>query len=155
MEDGVEIGEKIIESAIEIFSTMVMLEISVNGDPMSKLPPLTESISGVIGLAGTHKGVLAIHIPDKVAMAITASFLGVVIDEINEDVEDAVGELANMLGGNVKSILSENGRDIDLSLPSTIRGQQYDFQPTREAERIIIPFRCEAGEFAIELQLEK
>lgn len=150
-----EINQKIIESAKEIFSTMVMMEISVNGDTMVTLPPLSESISGVIGLAGTHKGVLAIHIPNNVAMAITASFLGMEVGEINEDVEDAVGELANMLGGNVKTILSENGRDIDLSLPTTIRGQQYDFQPTKEAVRIIIPFRCDTGEFAIDLQLEK
>ena len=88
-------------------------------------------------------------------MTITSSFLGMDVDVINEDVEDAVGELANMLGGNVKSLLSENGRDIDLSLPSTITGQQYDFQPTSDAERIIIPFRCDAGEFTIDLQLEK
>jgi chemotaxis protein CheX len=151
----VEISDKIIESAKEIFSSMVMMEISVNGDSMIKSEPLIESISGVIGLAGTHKGVLAIHIPNKVAMAITSSFLGMDVDEINEDVEDAVGELANMLGGNVKSILSENGRDINLSLPSTITGKQYDFQPTKEAERIIIPFRCDAGEFTVDLQLEK
>jgi chemotaxis protein CheX len=151
----VEISEKIIESAKEIFSSMVMMEISVSGDNMTKSVTLIESISGVIGLAGTHKGVLAIHIPNKVAMAITSSFLGMDVDEMNEDVEDAVGELANMLGGNVKSILSENGRDINLSLPSTITGQQYDFQPTKEAERIIIPFRCDAGEFTIDLQLEK
>ncbi len=150
-----ELSEEIIESAKEIFSTMVMMEIAVNGEMTSKSVALHESISGVIGLAGTHKGVLAIHIPNKVAMAITSAFLGMDVDEINEDVEDAVGELANMLGGNVKSILSANGRDISLSLPSTITGQDYDFQPTKEAERIIIPFRCDAGEFAIDLQLEK
>lgn len=149
-----DINDKIIESAKEIFSTMVMMEITVNGDFLAGSIPLNDSISGVIGLAGTYKGVLAIHMPNKVAMAITGSFLGMDVEEMNEDVEDAVGELANMLGGNVKAILSENGRDIDLSLPSTIIGKQYDFQPTREAERVIIPFVCEAGEFAIDLQLE-
>jgi chemotaxis protein CheX len=151
----VEISEKIIESAKEIFSSMVMMEIFVDGDHTTEIVPLTESISGVIGLAGTHKGVLAIHIPNKVAMAITSSFLGMDVDEINEDVKDAVGELANMLGGDIKSILSDNGRDIALSLPSTITGQQYDFQPTKEAERIIIPFKCDTGEFTIDFQLEK
>mgnify|MGYP002632831947 CR=1 FL=1 len=150
-----DISEKIIESAKEIFSTMVMMEITVSGDNKTESLPMTESISGVIGLAGTHKGVLAIHIPNKVAMAITSSFLGMDVDEINADVADAVGELANMLGGNVKSILSENGRDINLSLPSTITGQQYDFQPTNDVERVVIPFRCGAGEFAIDFQLEK
>jgi chemotaxis protein CheX len=154
-EQGVDLSEKIIESAKEIFSTMVMMDISVSGDHLSKSVPMTESISGVIGLAGTHKGVLAIHIPNRVAMAITGSFLGMEVLAINEDVEDAVGELANMLGGNVKAILSENGRDISLSLPTTICGRQYDFQPAKDAERIIIPFRCEAGEFAIDFQLEK
>jgi chemotaxis protein CheX len=83
----VEISNKIIESAKEIFSTMVMMEISVNGDQMESSILLTESISGVIGMAGTNKGVLAIHIPNKVAMAITSSFLGMDVAELDDDVK--------------------------------------------------------------------
>ena len=150
-----DISEKIIESTSEIFSSMVMMEITVNGEVRNSMPSLTDSITGVIGLAGTHKGVLAIHFPNSVAMAITGSFLGMDVEEVNEDVEDAVGELANMLGGSVKSILSDKGRDIDLSLPTVISGASYDFQPRREVERLVIPFHCDAGEFAVELELEK
>lgn len=134
---------------------MLMMEISADMETNTKLHPLIDSISGVIGLAGTHKGVLAIHIPHKVAIAITSSFLGMDVEEINSDVEDAVGELANMLGGNVKSILSENGRDINLSLPTTISGKHYDYQTNKDAETIVIPLTCETGQFTIELQLEK
>ena len=147
--------ERIIEAAKEIFSSMLMMEISEVEDSDTRHQPLIDSISGVIGLAGTHKGVLAIHIPHKVAIAITGSFLGMDVEEINSDVEDAVGELANMLGGNVKSILSEKGRDINLSLPTTISGQHYDYQTNKDAETIVIPFDCETGQFTIELQLEK
>lgn len=150
-----QLNDKIIESTAEIFSTMVMMEVSVRGEVADDLLPLQNSITGVIGLAGTHKGVLAIHCPNEVAMAITGSFLGMEVDEINEDVEDAVGEIANMLGGSVKSILSDNGRDIDLSLPSIIRGESYEFQPTRDVDRFVIPFECDAGKFAVELELEK
>ncbi len=150
-----DIQDKIIESAQEIFSTMVMMDITASGDSLATLGPLTDSISGVVGLAGTHKGVLAIHIPSKVAIAITSSFIGMDVEEINEDVEDAVGELANMLGGNVKSILSEKGKDINLSLPTTIVGEKYEFQPTKDSDKCIIPFQCDTGEFYIELQLEK
>lgn len=134
---------------------MVMMELAVNGEIRDCMEPLTNSITGVIGLAGTHKGVLAIHFPITVALAITSSFLGMDVDEMNEDVEDAVGELANMLGGSVKSILSAKGRDIELSLPSVISGENYDFQPTREVDRVVIPFKCDAGEFSVELELEK
>lgn len=150
-----ELREKIFESVKEIFTTMVMMDVAAGGEIPKEKIPLTESISGIIGLAGTHKGVLAIHLPHRVAMAITSSFLGMDVDEINSDVEDAVGELANMLGGNVKSILSENGRDINLSMPTTISGKQYDFQSKKDAESVVIPCRCDAGEFIIELQLEK
>ena len=150
-----ELRERIIESAQEIFSSMLMMEISAIEVSTATVLPQIDSITGVIGLAGTHKGVLAIHLPHQVAIAITSSFLGMDVDEINADVEDAVGELANMLGGNVKSILSEKGRDINLSLPTTISGKHYDYQPNRDAERIIISFQCVAGHFTIELQMEK
>lgn len=151
-----ELQTRLIEAAQEIFSTMVMIEISLRkADDVSGDISLTDSISGIIGLAGTYKGVLAIHLPNQVAMGITSSFLGMDVESINEDVEDAVGELANMLGGNVKGILSERGRDIDLSLPSTVKGKQYNFQPTKEVDRYIVPFTSEVGEFVVELQLEK
>jgi len=134
---------------------MVMMDVSVSEEANEELKVLENTISGVIGLAGTHKGVLAIHFPHKVACAITTSFLGMDVEEINEDVEDAIGEIANMLGGNVKSILSENGRDIDLSLPSTISGKEYVFQTIKSAERTEIPFKVETGNFIVEIQLEK
>lgn len=155
MKEVVELREKIIESAKEIFSSMLMMEISPMEKNEKETHPLVDSISGVIGLAGTHKGVLAIHLPHNVAIAITSSFLGMDVEGINSDVEDAVGELANMLGGNVKAILSEKGRDINLSLPTTISGSNYDYQSNKDAERIFITFRCEPGQFTIELQLEK
>ena len=108
----------------------------------------------MVGLAGTHKGVLAVHIPHKVAMAITSSFLMMDVDEINEDVHDAVGEIANMIGGNVKTILSEKGGDIDLSLPSTITGSQYSFQSEKEVDKVIIDFDTGNGHFLVEMDLE-
>ena len=146
---------KIIESTKEIFSAMIMMDISVAETVAREGNSLENSISGIIGLAGLHKGVLAIHLPNVVAMAITGNFLGMEVEEVNEDVEDAVGELANMLGGNVKTILSERGRDIELSMPTTITGTHYDFQTSKNAERYVIGFVCDAGNFMVELQLEK
>jgi chemotaxis protein CheX len=151
----VDIKNKIIESTQEIFSSMVMMEIAVVESPGADQGSQRDGISGIIGLAGTHKGVLAIHIPAVVAMAITGSFLGMEVEQINEDVEDAVGELANMLGGNIKTILSQNGRDIELSLPTTISGQNYDFQTAKDVEVTRLDFATDSGTFTVELQLEK
>ena len=153
-EGGVEIQDKMIEATREIFSSMVMMDIAVN-EVMEDHGPLNDTITGMIGLAGTHKGVLAIHLPYSLAMAITSSFLVMDVKEINEDVHDAVGEIANMLGGNVKTILSEKGRDIDLSLPSTISGSQYSFQSDKAVDKVIIEFDTGNGTFMVEMDLEK
>ncbi len=147
--------EQIVDATVEIFTSMVMMDVSVSPSQKTDYGTLEDTITGVIGLAGTHKGVLAVHIPHPVAYAITSNFLGIDIDEINEDVEDAIGEIANMLGGNIKSILSEKGRDIDLSLPSTVSGKEYGFQTIKGAEKIIITFDSDSGQFIVELQLEK
>ena len=63
-----------------------MMDVSVGEENVEDSGPLHETITGLIGLAGTHKGVLAIHIPHPVAMAITSNFLGMDISEINADV---------------------------------------------------------------------
>jgi len=142
------------DSVNEIFSTMVMMEVVAGERLKGDANPLQSAITGMIGLAGTHKGMLAIHLPTDLAMTITSNFLGLDVEEINEDVQDAIGELANMLGGNLKSILSENGRDIKLSLPSTISGEEYRFHSHDEGESILLPFTVEDQRFLVELRLE-
>jgi chemotaxis protein CheX len=152
----VDIAEKIVAATAEIFDTMVMMNVTP-GKPMSaKNTTLESSITGMIGLAGLYKGVLAIHVPDPVAISITTNFLGIEVAEMNEDVQDAIGELTNMLGGSVKAILSANGRDIELSLPSTIAGAKYTFKCKDDADLFLLPFAVDGvHEFFIELQLEK
>lgn len=155
MNSFAEVSDKIIESTKEIFTSMVMMEIEVAGPPMESIGPLSQSITGMVGLAGVHKGVLAIHIPNQVAFDITGSFLGMEVSEINADVQDAIGEIANMLGGNLKTILSDKGKDIQLSLPSTISGDQYNFTSQAEVDQIILPFKAPSGTFFVEVELER
>lgn len=149
-----DIADRLVESVNEIFTGMVMMDIELLEKPTEKLGQLTNSITGMIGLAGIHKGVIAIHIPNNVAMTITSNFLGLEVDEVNEDVQDAIGEIANMLGGSFKAILSDKGKDIQLSLPSTISGEEYVFNAAEEGDFIVLSFRSAEGDFHIEVELE-
>ena len=149
-----EIQDKMIDATKEIFSTMIMMEISLE-EVLVEHGPLNDTITAMIGLAGKRKGVLAVHFPYTVAMAITSSFLMMDVTEMNDDVHDAMGEIANMLGGNVKTILSENARDIDLSMPSTIAGSEYSFQSDKDVEKVIVKFGTDKGTFMVEMDLER
>ena len=148
-------AQDIADSTQEIFSSMVMLEVSP-GEPFVRASSkLTHSISGIIGLAGSVKGMLAIHLPDKAALAITTAFLGMDVEEIDEDVCDAIGELANMLGGSMKTILDPEGSNIQLSMPSAVHGEEYAVDCLADAESVTVPFAFDGQTFLVELQLSQ
>jgi chemotaxis protein CheX len=150
----VDLQKSITDATTEIFETMIMLDISA-GDPLKeKINNFKCSVSGVIGLAGSCKGILAIHLPDKVAMAITGSFLGMDVTEVDDDVTDAIGELANMVAGNIKMILDEAGNNVTLSIPSCVHGEEYTMDTVSDSERVVIPFDIESGQFLVELQIK-
>ena len=146
-------AQHISESTQEIFSSMIMLEVKP-GEPFNRNKSmLTNSISGIIGLAGNTKGLLAIHLPVNVALAVTTAFLGMDVDEIDEDVRDAIGELANMLGGSIKSAIDPKGSEIQLSMPSSISGEEYSIDCIADAQEITVPFELNGATFLVELQI--
>lgn len=145
----------IVDSTVEIFSTMLMMEVSAQPSLAERIKIHQDSVSGIIGMAGIYKGMLAIHAPAPVAMAITGNFLGLEVGEVNDDVKDAMGELANMLAGCIKAKLSDNSKDIQLSIPSSVCGDSYslDYQPKSGSS--MVPFESGDGLFLVELQLEQ
>lgn len=150
-----EYAKIIIESTREIFSSMIMLEVT-SGDPFQRgHEKLNNSISGLVGLAGTIKGMLAIHLPDQTAITVTSAFLGMGVEEIDEDVRDAIGELANMVAGNIKSALDPKGSDIKLSMPSAVYGEEYSVDCLAHAQSITVPFELEGKTFLVELQIRE
>jgi len=149
----VEHAQHIIDATQDIFSSMIMLEVAAAEAFVRNNHKLINSISGIIGLAGTTKGMLAIHMDNAAALAVTAAFLGMDVEEIDDDVRDAIGELANMLAGSIKSILDPAGSDIKLSMPSAIYGEDYSVDCLAGAQAVCVPFTFDGLGFLVELQL--
>jgi chemotaxis protein CheX len=82
------------------------------------VPAPEETVSAWVQITGPWCGVVVVTCDEPTAVALTECLLRarppVVIE--TEDVEDALGELANVLGGNVKSLLPEPS---SLGLPQT------------------------------------
>ncbi|UFS72320.1 chemotaxis protein CheX [Geomonas sp. RF6] len=145
----------VINATKEVFNTMVMMELQ---DSYPLKEPVTSfhcSVTGMVGLAGTYTGILSIHCPKPFALRITSNMLGMDVDDVGEDVNDALGEIANMLGGYVKQILSKGGLDINLSIPTVIAGEDYTINSMSESECVIIPFINEGERFLVGLKLQK
>jgi len=145
----------VISATKEVFETMVMLTLE---DSYPLKEPVTSfhcSVTGMVGLAGTYTGILSIHCPRTLALLITSNMLGMDVEEVGEDVNDALGEIANMLGGYVKQILSKGGLDINLSIPTVISGEDYTVSSMADSDCVVIPFITENERFLVGLKLEK
>jgi len=137
------------------FSTMVMLDVV--DEPPLDAPVLTfhETVTSMVGLAGSHSGILAIHCPKKLALMVTSNMLGMEVTDVDEDVNDAMGEIANMVGGDVKHIFSPKGADINLSIPTVIYGSDYALESVSNAESLVMPFVCGEERFLLSFKIGK
>ncbi|QXE89050.1 chemotaxis protein CheX [Geomonas subterranea] len=150
-----EVRKTIADITKGVFSTMVMLDV-VDEPPLEE-PVLNfhETVTSMVGLAGSHSGILAIHCPKKLALLVTSNMLGMDVTEVDDDVNDAMGEIANMVGGDVKHIFSPKGADINLSIPTVIYGNDYALESISSAESLVMPFVCGEERFLLSFKIGK
>lgn len=146
------IGAEIGQATQEIFGTMIFMDVEQLLDNQSEDSAASSNISSMIGLGGEIRGLLSIHFPEKVALGITSSFLGMDVESINEDVKDAVGEIANMVAGNLKIFFKDNNIQTELAIPTTVIGKSLRTSGLAGAERKQVFFQTADGVFAIELK---
>ena len=86
------------------------------------------------------------------ASGFTSEFLGETIPfEETEDIADAVGELSNMIAGDVKSKLSDQGIKTQISLPNVICGTNLSVLSNRDHPAIVTRFSSSWGDFWVEV----
>lgn len=149
-----DLSNSISKATVEIFQTMLMMD-AVPGEPLAeRVGSFKNSVSGIVGLAGPSKGTLAIHIPEQTALKITSSFLCMDVEQIDDDVKDAIGELANMVAGGFKYHLPDKGQSTQLSIPSVISGRGYTCEAIGSHSRLVVAFETPAGPFLTELLIK-
>ena len=145
----------VIDATKDVFSTMVMMDPTDDYPLKDPIHRFQCSITGMVGFAGIYSGVISIHCPVALALQITSSMLGMECEEVNEDLNDAIGEIANMLGGSVKQVLSKGGMDAKLSIPTVISGEDYTVNSLSDIDCVVIPFRVNDNRFLVGLTLKK
>lgn len=146
MESRIEQIDQFTREAVqEVFQTMLSME--VNPEPPCPLVADPEGqIVGSVGFIGEATGFICIYAGVRFARVITSRLLGLAEKEIKttEMVDDAIGELSNMVVGNVKSRLCDNGALCTLTIPSVVRGQDLSVKGAADVSRRTIGFQnCE------------
>lgn len=127
----------------EVFRSMVSMELSAEEVPASLQLDPEGQIIGSVGFAGDATGIIYLYAGLGFAKVITSRMLGIELSEVDpgDMVNDAIGELSNMVVGYVKSRLCDSGLPCTLTIPSVVRGQQLSVEGSCRIARIVIGFR--------------
>lgn len=146
----------LVSDVRDVFITMVGVE-DLNHLPqqMEVTTHFKECLTAMVGLAGTYNGLVSVHLPWPLAISLTSLMLGMEVTEIDDDVNDAMGEIANMIAGSFKQHLSKGGSDIHLSTPSVVNGSDYMVSSGSSIENITLKFAINEDWFLVSLSIEE
>ena len=123
MDSSELIKDSIWKSASETFATMIFLPIEKVDDTDGEGDAVSSLIC-TITFTGSLQGVFAIRCAAATAEKIARGMLiSEPDDELSEsDICDALGEVANMVIGGIKTRVSEVVGEMHISIPTVIRG---------------------------------
>jgi chemotaxis protein CheX len=140
-------------TTMNVFKTMFQVDVQP-GKPGLKTEPFVHSdISAIIGFSGEAQGSIAISFPKLTALKVVSAMLGTTIKVFDRDVSDAIGELVNIVAGNVKTEIPEF--KLSISLPQVVVGMEHVLSSQASVATIVVPFTSSMGNFTIEVGLKK
>jgi chemotaxis protein CheX len=138
--------EMLAQTVESVFITMMNLEV-VPGERVWS--PSQDQLTSAVHLSGIWNGALLLECNRRQACQFAGRFLSMDPPEaVNDDVRDVLGELANMIGGNMKSAMATG---LTLSMPSVTDGNDYGVRVCGSEVQDRIAFDCDDGPFWVTL----
>jgi chemotaxis protein CheX len=104
-------------------------------------------VTGCIQVTGAWQGAVKLECSGSLARRIAAIMLSIdTRDVTGDEINDAVGELTNIIGGNVKALLPEPS---ELSMPAVTEGTDYLFSLPGSHPLAQMSFSCEGKPFEV------
>jgi chemotaxis protein CheX len=129
--------------AKEVFQIMLQTELA-DLPNVAELTPAGD-VTAMVGLAGALCGVMTIRCGSKTAEKITGRMLGSVGAVDPKDVPDAIAEICNMVAGNFKSKITQLAEHCMLSVPTVIRGDDYEMVTMSDGDQITVGMTYETA----------
>ena len=139
-------GKLLVESVVSIVSTVCKVQ-PVLSAPQPQANGGGEKISGIVSLMGNADMTMFLGLSPETATVFAARFAGFAIPFESPDMADAVGELTNMVAGDLKIRLDRCAIKVNISIPTVFRGQ--DLSVTTPSWELIKEhsFTTECGSF--------
>ena len=130
-------ADALLEGAQEVFETMMFMTV----ERCSEAEGIDgEAILGSITFTGDIEGCVSICCSEHCAKTIAVNMLALEPDEevSKDDTMDAMGEVANMVMGAVKTRVADSVGDLQVSIPSVVSGSALTSSMGDDAQEIEI-----------------
>lgn len=142
----------------KVLETQAQLPLTP-GKPYLRKPSerIPMEIAGVISLTCTEfTGSITICFRAEVFLRIYEKMVGEKHEEIGPEIEDAAGELLNIIFGQAKTVLNDvKGYTLEKALPTILVGDRLKLHHQSRNPAIVLPFESEAGAFHLEILVDK
>lgn len=139
-----------IEAVDTVFTTMLDVKPKRKGLKVSDGKAKEAVITSLVGFSGQVSGVVVLRFPPPTALSLAGRMLGAELTEMNDEVTDAVAELANMVAGSAKAKF-QHDPPLELGLPTVVDGTSYQLRYPSKSVWLEVPFSSGAGDFTMEV----
>ena len=147
-----DLGELVRAATCDVCSTMLDLELEAVTPYQNPHPLAQGEVTALIGIAGDQQGFVSVHCTRSQAQQLTARLLGEADPITDSDaILDAMGELVNMVAGNVKSGYAERGT-LQISLPTVVMTPKSEIR-VKASYSVVVDFEGPIGRFCVEVML--
>ena len=148
---NVELINPFLTATVNVIKTMAFTDVKPGKPFIKKDSQATGDVSAVIGITGQSEGSLSVSFTEPCICNIVSNMFGESITSVNHEVEDAVGEITNMISGDARRELSEKNIMLKAAIPSVITGTGHTIKHMTKGPVIVIPFSTDSGDFAVEV----
>jgi len=142
----------VLVSIINILGTMANMQAKPGKPSLKSDNKPLGIVTGVIDMVGKQAtGSIAVSFSKPVVLDIGKRMLRTDFEEVDDQIQDLVGEIANMMAGGAKANLEKDGFDFDLSLPSVKSGNDHLVEHSIKGPVIVLPFTTDKGSFFVEI----
>jgi len=144
-----------IESTLRSLDMMAGIKADKTGLALKEDLITTYDISAIIGLTGETSGSIIISMPEKLACKVASNMLMEEITSLNKSVEDAIGEIGNIVVGDARRALIQDGHSLNISIPTVVIGSGHKISRSGDIPCIAVPFTTDFGDFEVNVGLRE
>lgn len=152
-----QIISEIEESVIGVFNQFFGLGITLKESSETKIDHVCQGdVSGVIGIAQEQiEGTLIVSFPQDTITSVLSLVYKKELTTIDDSVRQGVGELTNMIYGQLKKALNERGHALQMAIPNVVIGRQHQVVPFHYGVAKSISFESDKGPFEVTIAVQE